>query len=115
MGHAEMHRQARHRELGDAIADALKDQAGAERYQRRQRQARGAKAQTVERPRPLQFDGNGFPVEAAHPQLRDARSANAGPELATATARVPPEGTPRRTSSPSAASSPGSQTRPGRP
>jgi hypothetical protein len=69
MGHAEIHRQARHRELGDAIADALKDQAGAERCQRRQRQARGAKAQTVERPRPLQFDGNGFPVAQPIPSF----------------------------------------------
>ena len=64
-----MHRQARQRELGDAIADALKDQAGAERYQRRQRQARGAKAQTVERPRPLEFDGNGFPVAQRIPSF----------------------------------------------
>ena len=64
-----MHRQARQRELGDAIADALKDQAGAERYQRRQRQARGGKAQTVERPRPLEFDGNGFPVAQRIPSF----------------------------------------------
>jgi hypothetical protein len=69
MGHAEMHRQARQRELGDAIADALKDQAGAERYHRRQRQARGAKAQTVERPRPLEFDDNGFPVAQRIPSF----------------------------------------------
>ena len=63
-----MHRQARQRELGDAIADALKDQAGADRHQR-QRQARGAKAQTVERPRPLEFDGNGFPVAQRIPSF----------------------------------------------
>jgi hypothetical protein len=79
MGHAEMDRQARQRELGDAIADALKDQAGAERYQRRQRQARGPKAQTVERPRPLEFDRNGFPVAQRIPSFATRVARLLGP------------------------------------
>jgi hypothetical protein len=57
--------------LGDALADAVKEQAGAERFRRRQRQVKRGRAVTVERPRPrpLEFNGNGFPVAAAHPSF----------------------------------------------
>jgi hypothetical protein len=69
MEDTQMNGQARQRELGDAVAAALKEQAGAERYQRRERQARRRKAEGVERPRPLEFDGNGFPVAQRIPSF----------------------------------------------
>jgi hypothetical protein len=79
MGDAEMNGQARQRELGDAVEAALKEQAGAERYQRRQRQARRGKAEAVERPRPLEFDGNGFPVAQRIPSFVTRVSRLLGP------------------------------------
>jgi hypothetical protein len=57
-----MNGQARQRELGDALAVVLQEQAGAERYRRRQRQLRRGRTETLDRARPLEFDENGFPV-----------------------------------------------------
>ena len=45
MGDRDLNGQARQRDFGDAVAAALKQQAGAE-----------------SNPRPLEFDENGFPV-----------------------------------------------------
>jgi hypothetical protein len=61
-GDGETTEQARERELGDAVGAALREQAGAERYQRRQREARSGKARTIAGPGPREFDANGFPV-----------------------------------------------------
>ena len=69
MTHAEMNGQERQRDLGDALVATLREQKAAERYQRRQRQVRSGKAQTVERPRPLEIDGNGFPVAQRIPSF----------------------------------------------
>jgi hypothetical protein len=55
------------RELGDALALVLQEQSGAERYRRRQRQLRRGRTETVDRPRPLEFDENGFPVAQRAP------------------------------------------------
>ena len=79
MGDAELNGHARQRELGDAVVAALNEQAGAERYQRRQRQARRGKAEAVERPRPLEFDGNGFPVVQRIPSFVTRVSRLLGP------------------------------------
>jgi hypothetical protein len=49
-------------ELGDALAAALEEQASVERYERRQWQVRRGRAETVDPPRPLEFDANGFPI-----------------------------------------------------
>ncbi len=54
--------QARERGLGNAVEAALSERAGAERYQRYQREARSGKARTTERARPREFDALGFPV-----------------------------------------------------
>jgi hypothetical protein len=55
--------QERRRELGDALAAALDDQAGAERYRRYQREARnGTRVRAAGGARPQEFDGRGFPV-----------------------------------------------------
>ena len=70
MGEGELNGQARQRELGDAFAAAVKEQASAERYRRRQRQVKRGKVQTVERP--LELDGNGFPVAQRIPSLSRA-------------------------------------------
>jgi hypothetical protein len=67
MGDSEMNGQARQRELGDALAAALEQQPHLESYRRRQQQVQPAKAETVDRPRPLEFDGNGFPVSQRSP------------------------------------------------
>jgi hypothetical protein len=65
----EMNGQARQRGLGDALAAALREQAGAERYQRRQRHVRSGRAKPGDRPRPLEFDRNGFPVAQRIPSF----------------------------------------------
>jgi hypothetical protein len=62
MGNGKMNGHARQRELGDALAVVLEQQAGAERYRRRQQQMRRGRTRTADRPRPLEFDENGFPV-----------------------------------------------------
>jgi hypothetical protein len=64
-----MNGHARQRYLGDAIALVLKEQAGAERYQRRQRQARRGRTNAVDSPRPLEFDENGFPIAQRTPSF----------------------------------------------
>lgn len=60
---------ARQRELVDALEAALGEQAGAARYRRSQRQVRRGRAETVDRPRPLEFDENGFPVAQRSPSF----------------------------------------------
>ena len=50
------------RELGDAVAAALKEQPGAERYRRRQPSVGRGRRETADRPRPLEFDKDGFPI-----------------------------------------------------
>jgi hypothetical protein len=54
-----MSEEARQRAFGDAISAALDERAGAERYERTQRQVRRG---AVDGPRPLEFDESGFPV-----------------------------------------------------
>jgi hypothetical protein len=61
-GLAEMNGRVEQPDLGDAIAAALKEQASAETYERRLRQVRRGRAETVDPPRPLEFDANGFPI-----------------------------------------------------
>jgi hypothetical protein len=69
MGDGDMNGQARQRDLGDALAVVLQQQAGAERYRRRQRRVRRGGPETVDRPRPLEFDDNGFPVAQRTPSF----------------------------------------------
>jgi hypothetical protein len=69
MGDTKMNGRARQRELGDAVAAALKQQPGARRYQPRPRQLRRETAEAVEQPRPLEFDGNGFPIAQRIPSF----------------------------------------------
>jgi hypothetical protein len=64
-----MSEQARMRELGQALETAVHADAGAERYQRSQRQLRRARSETADRPRPLEFDRNGFPVAQPRPSF----------------------------------------------
>jgi hypothetical protein len=68
MGEDEMNGQARQRDLGDALALVIEHHAGAERYRHRQRQARRG-TETLDRPRPLEFDENGFPVAQRIPSF----------------------------------------------
>ena len=56
-----MSEQARQRDPPSAPETAVGEQAGAEAYQRSQQQARRARGGT-DRPRPLDFDTNGFQV-----------------------------------------------------
>jgi hypothetical protein len=79
MGDSDMNGPARPRELGDALALVLQHQAGAERYRRRQRQLRRGRTERMDRPRPLEFDENGFPVAQRTPSFitRVARLLNA--------------------------------------
>jgi hypothetical protein len=69
MGDAEMTGRARKRELGDALAVVLREHEGAERYRRRQQQVRRGRRDTVDRPRPLEFDSNGFPIPQRTPSF----------------------------------------------
>ncbi len=64
-----MNGQRPQRELGDALAAALNEQAGAERYRRRQAQVRLGRTDRAGRPRPLEFDENGFPVAQGTPSF----------------------------------------------
>ena len=70
-----MSEQTRRRELLDEIEAALSKQAGAEAHQRSQRRARRG---TPNRPGPLEFDANGFPVSQRSPSFatRVARLLN---------------------------------------
>jgi hypothetical protein len=73
-----MNGRAHQRGSGDALATALREQAGAERYQRRQRQVRRGRAAAVDHPRPLEFDKGGFPIPQRTPSFvaRVARLLN---------------------------------------
>ena len=73
-----MSEETRRRELLDEGEAALSEQAGAEAYQRSQRQARRAWRAVPDRPRPLEFDANGFPVSQRSPSFatRVARLLN---------------------------------------
>jgi hypothetical protein len=53
--------QARQRNLDDALEAALTE-AGAVRYERYQREVRSGIPRAGDRPRPQEFDTNGFPV-----------------------------------------------------
>jgi hypothetical protein len=68
MGDGEMNGHARQRELADALVVALNQHPGAERYRRRQSQARHGRTETGD-PRPLEFDENGFPVTQRTPSF----------------------------------------------
>ena len=57
-----MNGHARQREWDDALAIVLEEQTGRERYRRRQLQVRRGRTETQDRPRPLEFDENGFPI-----------------------------------------------------
>ena len=56
-----MSEEARRRDRPAPLRPPLSEQAGAEAYQRSQQQARRARGGT-DRPRPLDFDTNGFQV-----------------------------------------------------
>lgn len=64
-----MNRDARGRELDDAFSVVRKELAGAETYRRRQAQVRRGRTNTADRPRPLEFDENGFPVAQRTPSF----------------------------------------------
>jgi hypothetical protein len=64
-----MNGHARERDSADAVALVLKEQAGGERYRRRQQQVRRVRRETEDRPRPLEFDENGFPVPQHTPRF----------------------------------------------
>jgi hypothetical protein len=68
MGDGERNGKARPRDLGDALAAALKEHAGAERYHRQRQVPRGT-AETADRRRPLEFDADGFPVAQRIPSF----------------------------------------------
>jgi hypothetical protein len=61
--------QARRRELADALAAVLHQEAGAERYQRSQKQMRRASTDAVDPARPLEFDESGFPIAQSSPSF----------------------------------------------
>ncbi|MEK6230083.1 MAG: hypothetical protein AABM43_13920 [Actinomycetota bacterium] len=61
-GDSEMTERARERLLGDAVEAARSEQAGAERYQRYQREVTSGKARATDGARPREFDAKGFPV-----------------------------------------------------
>jgi hypothetical protein len=69
MGDSEMHGHVRQREWGDALAVVVNEQTGRERYRRRQLQVRRARTGTQDRPRPLEFDENGFPIAQRTPSF----------------------------------------------
>jgi hypothetical protein len=69
MGYTKMNGRGRQRELGDAVAAVLKQQPGARTNQPRSRQLRREAAEAVEHPRPLEFDGNGFPIAQRIPSF----------------------------------------------
>ena len=74
-----MNGHVRQREWGDALAVVVNEQTGREKYRRRQRQLRRGRTETQDRPRPLEFDENGFPVAQRTPSFitRVARLLNA--------------------------------------
>jgi hypothetical protein len=56
------------RELDEAIASILDERGSTERYRRAPGQARRGRA-AADRPRPLEFDANGFPVAQRMPNF----------------------------------------------
>jgi hypothetical protein len=78
MDNGAMNGRAHQRASGDALATGLREQAGAERYQRRQRQVRRGRGAAVDHPRPLEFDKSGFPIPQRTPSFvaRVARLLN---------------------------------------
>jgi hypothetical protein len=68
----------RERELGDARTAAQRDQVGAKRYRRPQREIRSGRARATDGVRPLEFDEKGFPIRQASPSFveRVARLTN---------------------------------------
>jgi hypothetical protein len=59
--------QAEASELRAAVAAVVREQAAAERYRLRQRQARRGGTEAYDRPGPLEFDESGFPVPQTSP------------------------------------------------
>jgi hypothetical protein len=57
------------RELGDVLALVLQEQAGSERYRRRQAQVRRGRTEPLDRARPLEFDESGFPIAQRTPSF----------------------------------------------
>jgi hypothetical protein len=62
------------RERLEALEAAVRERAGAERHQPSQRSDKRERPETVrsksvDRPRPLEFDGNGFPVAQRSPSF----------------------------------------------
>ena len=64
-----MNGHVRQRDWGDALAVVLQEQTGRERYRRRQLQVRRGRTETQDRPRPLEFDENGFPIAQRTPSF----------------------------------------------
>jgi hypothetical protein len=78
MGDGDVNGHVRQREVGDALALVLEQHKGAERYRRRQERVRQGTTETMDRPRPLEFDQDGFPVAQRAPSFvtRVARLLN---------------------------------------
>jgi hypothetical protein len=74
----EISEQARRRALLGELEAALSARAGVEADERARRQARRARPDAPDRPRPLEFDANGFPVRQRTPNFatRVARLLN---------------------------------------
>ncbi len=62
---------ARLRELRDALAVAVREQAGAARYQRYQREVRSGSAGASEGPHLREFDADGFPIRQRSRNFRE--------------------------------------------
>jgi hypothetical protein len=73
-----MTKDAGQQELLDAIEAVLSEQDGARSYQHSQWRATRKGAEMLDRPRPLEFDKNGFPVRQRSPSFftRVARLLN---------------------------------------
>jgi hypothetical protein len=69
MGDAKMNGHQQQRELGDVLALLLQEQAGADRYRRRQARMRRSRTETLDRARPLEFDESGFPISQRSPSF----------------------------------------------
>jgi hypothetical protein len=78
MGDSKLNGQARRDAVEHELDTALREQAGAERYQRRQRRIRRGRPEAVDHPGPLEFDRNGFPIAQRSPSFvtRVARLLN---------------------------------------
>jgi hypothetical protein len=62
-------RDQQQHELVDAHEAAPSEPAGAERNRHLQRQTRNQRAETGDRPRPLEFDESGFPIAQRSPSF----------------------------------------------